>query len=158
MLSKHDEMIMPVLSSDGMLGVQTEIAVIIPVYNGREMLVELCERLIHALKPVTEDFAIFLVDDVGPDNPWPLIRDLGNRDERIKGIRLSRNFGQHNALTAGIDVARARWYVIMDCDLQDAPEDIPVLLRKVREGYDVVTGSRRKEGHSAAKRRRSRLF
>src|SRR5262249_53928861 len=102
-----------------------EIAVIVPLYNGRPMLNELCTRLQHSLGAITESYNIFLVDDAGPDDVWPLVRELSRGDKRIKGIRLSRNFGQHYALTAGIDVARARWYVIMDCDLQDAPEDIP---------------------------------
>jgi len=135
-----------------------EIAVIVPVYNGRAMLRELCRRLIESLSEITSDFIVVLVDDAGPDNPWPLIREVSHGDERIKGVRLSRNFGQHYALTAGIDVARARWYVIMDCDLQDAPEDILRLYAKAIEGYDVVTGVRAKEGHRHFKRGSSRLF
>jgi dolichol-phosphate mannosyltransferase len=135
-----------------------EIAVIVPLYNGRPMLSELCERLIASLSTITDDFIIVLVDDVGPDNPWPLIQELGRRDTRIKGVRLSRNFGQHHALTAGIDLARAHWYVVMDCDLQDSPEDIPRLYAKALDGHDLVTGIRRKEGHGVVKRYSSRLF
>jgi polyisoprenyl-phosphate glycosyltransferase len=139
-------------------GERSEIAVIVPVYNGRAMLEELCQRLVASLDKITSKFVIILVDDAAPDNPWPLICELGRQDTRIKGIRLSRNFGQHYALTAGIDVACARWYVIMDCDLQDAPEDIPLLYAKALEGNDVVAGKRRKEGHSSIKRYRSRIF
>jgi glycosyltransferase involved in cell wall biosynthesis len=135
-----------------------EIAVIIPIYNGRPMLEELCRRLVNSLSAITANFIIVLIDDVAPDNPWPLICELGHRDSRIQGVRLSRNFGQHYALTAGIDVARARWYVIMDCDLQDAPEDIPLLYSKATEGHDLVAGMRRKEGHGFIKRQSSRLF
>jgi polyisoprenyl-phosphate glycosyltransferase len=135
-----------------------EIAVIVPVYNGRPMLEELCRRLVESVDTITGSFIIVLVDDASPDNPWPLICELGERDARIKGLRLSRNFGQHYALTAGIDVARARWYVIMDCDLQDAPEDIPLLYSKAIEGHDLVAGTRRKEGHGFIKRYSSRLF
>jgi len=135
-----------------------EVAVIVPVYNGRSMLEELCTRLVASLSTITEKFAIVLIDDGAPDNPWPLIRKLGKNDSRVKGIRLSRNFGQHYALTAGIDVARARWYVIMDCDLQDAPEDIPVLYNKANEGHDMVVGVRQKEGHRLFKRWCSRAF
>ena len=111
------------------------------------MLKELYTRLVASLSSITEDFIIVLIDDAAPDNPWPLICKLGKSDARVKGIRLSRNFGQHYALTAGIDVARAHWYVIMDCDLQDAPEDISVLYDKAIEGHDMVVGVRRKEGH-----------
>jgi glycosyltransferase involved in cell wall biosynthesis len=135
-----------------------EIAVIVPIYNGRPMLEELCRRLLASLGSITSNFVILLIDDAAPDDPWPLICELGRSDRRIKGVRLSRNFGQHYALTAGIDVARARWYVIMDCDLQDAPEDIPLLYAKVIEGHDLVAGMRRKEGHSMIKRLSSRLF
>jgi glycosyltransferase involved in cell wall biosynthesis len=135
-----------------------EIAVIVPVYNGRPMLRELCSRLARSLSGITQDFVIVLVDDAAPDNPWPLIREISQKEHRIKAIRLSRNFGQHYALTAGIDFARAHWYVIMDCDLQDAPEDIPLLHAKAREGHDVVAGLRKKEGHGEIKRHGSRLF
>jgi glycosyltransferase involved in cell wall biosynthesis len=135
-----------------------EIAVVVPVYNGRAMLEELCMRLVTSLNSITSNFIIVLVDDASPDNCWPLITELGKREVRIKGIRLSRNFGQHYALTAGIDLVRASWYVIMDCDLQDAPEDIKLLYAKAAEGHDVVAGVRRKEGHGIIKRHGSRLF
>lgn len=135
-----------------------EIAVVVPVYQGKTILQELCHRLVASLSMIADDFSIILVDDRSPDNVWPLIQTLGRGDKRIRGIQLSRNFGQHHALTAGIDYARARWYVVMDCDLQDAPEDIPLLYRKAREGFDVVVAQRDKEGHDAAKRWSSRLF
>ncbi len=141
-------------SSDGI----PEIAIIVPVYNGRPMLEELCRRLVDALGTITKDFVIVLVDDAAPDDPWPMIGAIGRREPRIKGVRLSRNFGQHYALTAGIDLVRARWYVIMDCDLQDAPEDIPLLYSKALEGHDLVAGLRLKGGHSIIKRQSSRLF
>jgi polyisoprenyl-phosphate glycosyltransferase len=137
----------------------TEIAVIIPVYSGRPMLEELCRRLVGSLSAITNNFIIVLVDDASPDNCWPVIHQLGKQEPRIKGIRLSRNFGQHYALTAGIDLVRASWYVIMDCDLQDAPEDIQFLYAKAAiEGHDVVAGVRGKEGHGIIKRHSSRAF
>jgi dolichol-phosphate mannosyltransferase len=135
-----------------------ELAVIVPVYNGRPMLEELCKRLIDSLSSITKNFIIVLVDDGSPDHSWGKIRELAVQDVRIKGVQLSRNFGQHYALTAGIDLVRARWYVVMDCDLQDAPEDVLLLYAKAIEGYDVVAGVRRKEGHGIVKRRSSRVF
>jgi polyisoprenyl-phosphate glycosyltransferase len=135
-----------------------ELAVIVPVYNGRPMLRELCRRIEGSLSEITTNYIIVLVDDAALDNPWPVIRELSQEDARIKGIRLSRNFGQHYALTAGIDVAHAHWYVIMDCDLQDAPEDIPRLYAKARDGHDLVIGVRKKEGHHRVKRGLSRIF
>src|SRR5580704_7071400 len=150
----QENLLSPIVS----LGATPEIAVIVPLYNGRSMLNELCTRLQHSLATITESYSIFLVDDAGPDDVWPLVRELSLRDKRIKGIRLSRNFGQHYALTAGIDAARGRWYIIMDCDLQDAPEDIPHLYAKARDGFDIVTGVRTKLGHNTVKRTSSRLF
>jgi len=135
-----------------------KIAVVIPVYMGKTVLRELCQRLVTSLEQITDRFSIILVDDRSRDDPWPLIRAIGQQDTRIKGIHLSRNFGQHRALTAGIDYAHAEWYVVMDCDLQDAPEDIPILYRKALEGFDMIVGVRRKEGHGFAKRSASRLF
>ncbi len=135
-----------------------EIAVVIPVYQGKAVLRQLSRRLVAVLSTITNDFSIVLVDDRSPDDAWPVIQALGREDKRIRGIQLSRNFGQHHALTAGIDYARARWYVVMDCDLQDAPEDIPLLYSKAREGFDAVVAVRAKEGHNSVKRWTSRLF
>ena len=126
--------------------------------HGRVCLRELCERLVASLSPITTRFSILLVDDRAPDNVWPLIGELGRGDPRIRGIQMSRNFGQHFAITAGLDHARARWYVVMDCDLQDAPEDIPRLYAKAQTGFDVVVGARAKEGHGYVKRHASKLF
>jgi dolichol-phosphate mannosyltransferase len=135
-----------------------DIAVVIPVYMGKAVLRELCDRLVATLSKITVSFSIILVDDRSEDNAWPLICELGQQDQRIRGIQLSRNFGQHYALTAGIDHAHARWYVVMDCDLQDAPEDIPLLFAKSKEGFDIVVGVRHKEGHGLIKRTASRAF
>jgi dolichol-phosphate mannosyltransferase len=135
-----------------------EFAIVIPVHNGRPFLRELCARLTNAIEPISPCFSIILVDDRGNDNAWELITELGGSDRRIKGVQLSRNFGQHHALTAGIDYARANWYVIMDCDLQDAPEDIPRLYAKAREGFDMVVAINNREGHEGARRFASWLF
>jgi glycosyltransferase involved in cell wall biosynthesis len=135
-----------------------DVGIVIPVYNGREMIEELCDRLILSASRITEDFSIVLVDDRSGDNVWPVIVALGKRDARIHGIQLSRNFGQHCALTAGIDHVRARWYIVMDCDLQDLPEDIERLFTKALDGYDVVVATHDKAGHLAIKRQSSRLF
>jgi glycosyltransferase involved in cell wall biosynthesis len=138
--------------------VRDEIAVVVPVYMGKAMLHELCDRLVATLEQITDQFSIILVDDSSPDNSWPVILEIGRKDPRIRGLLLSRNFGQHYAITAGLDQARARWYIVMDCDLQDAPEDIPLLYAQVRQGFDIVVGTRRKEGHGLVKRQTSRLF
>lgn len=146
------------ISRQAVQELRDEIAVIVPVYMGAAVLRELCTRLVAALESITPHFSIMLVDDRAPDNAWPIIAELCAGDSRIKGIQLSRNFGQHYALTAGIDHADAHWYVVMDCDLQDAPEDIPRLYAKVLEGFDMAIAIRRKEGHGSMKRVGSRLF
>lgn len=138
--------------------VSDEIAVVVLVYQGKAFLSELCQRLVTALSTITDGFSVILVDDRSADNAWLLIEVLGHKDPRIRGIQLSRSFGQRHALTASIDHARACWYVVMDCDLQEAPEDIPLLYQKASEGFDVVVGVRSKEGHSTTKRLSSRLF
>jgi polyisoprenyl-phosphate glycosyltransferase len=135
-----------------------EIAVVIPGYMGKEFLFELCERLKKSLEPITDRFSIILVDDGSPDNPWPQIVALGSADRRIRGLQLSRNFGQAQAITAGVDHARACWYVVMDCDLQDAPEDIPLLYEKALAGFDIVVATRRRKRHRLIKRTTARLF
>src|SRR5215203_6200585 len=80
-----------------------EVAVVVPVYMGKAVLRKLCGRLVAALEPITPHFSIVLVDDRSPDDAWPLIQELGREDRRIRGVQLSRNFGQHYALSAGID-------------------------------------------------------
>ena len=115
----------------------THISIISPVYNAEGCIVELCHRLKSAIEPLTEDFEIILVEDRSPDNSWDVIKNESEKDNRVKGIRLSRNFGQHRAITAGLDEANGEWTVIMDCDLQDLPEDIPLLYSKALEGYEL---------------------
>lgn len=114
------------------------ISIVSPIYKAEECIVELCRRLKLAIEPLTEDFEIILVEDRSPDNSWDVIQNEAEKDSRVKGIRLSRNFGQHRAITAGLDVANGDWTIIMDCDLQDLPEDIPLLYFKALEGYEIV--------------------
>ena len=123
------------------------IAVIVPVYKGAAFLDELVERLHVSLQKVSEFYQIVLVDDRGGDRSWELIEAAAARDGRVVGIRLSRNFGQHPAISAGIAHADADWYVVMDCDLQDPPECIPDLFREaVETGLDVVVAQREESG------------
>lgn len=148
------------LGSDSSLTNQApvDLAIIVPVYNGLDTLEELVIRSIKAISSITESFTIILVDDRGHDNCWPLICKLSSEYSQVRGIQLSRNFGQHRALTAGIDHINAKWYVVMDCDLQDAPEDVTKLLTVAADGFDVVVATRNKAGHSLFKRNSSRPF
>lgn len=98
------------------------------------------------------------MEDCGGDESWQIICDIARRDPRFRGIQFSRNFGQHHGITAGLDHCRGAWVVIMDCDLQDAPEEIPALYAKAQEGFDVVLAQRANRKDSTEKTLSSRLF
>ena len=99
------------------------LSIVIPVYQAEGCLQELYRRLKLALVPITQDFEIILVEDCGSDRSWQVICELAKQDGRVKGLQFSRNFGQHYAITAGLDVCQGDWVVVMDCDLQDQPEE-----------------------------------
>ena len=123
------------------------LSVVVPVYRSRATLNELHRRLESVLVPLAREFEIVFVEDCGGDDSWETIRGLVDLDPRVRGIRLSRNYGQHNALLCGIRAARFEIVVTLDDDLQNPPEEIPRLLRKLDEGYDVVYGSPERERH-----------
>ena len=134
------------------------ISVDIPVYRAESCLEELYRRLKTALEPLTADFEIMLVEDCGGDRSWPLIVELAQRDPRVKGIQFSRNFGQHYGITAGLDRCNGDWVVVMDCDLQDRPEEIPRLYAKAQEGHEIVVARRGKRSDPLLKRFSSWLY
>jgi polyisoprenyl-phosphate glycosyltransferase len=134
------------------------ISVVIPVYKSEFCLEELYRRLKSSLETITSDFEIFLVEDCGGDRSWEIIIDLARRDHRIKGIQFSRNFGQHYGITAGLDHCDGDWVVVMDCDLQDRPEEIPNLYSKAQEGYDIVLARRGRRSDPLLKRCMSWIF
>lgn len=134
------------------------ISVVSPVYQAEKMVSQLVYRLKTVLPGISENYEIILVEDGGPDNSWEEILKQTRQDNRIKGIKLSRNFGQHYAITAGLDVCRGEWVVIMDCDLQDQPEEIPRLYQKALEGYQVVQAQRQNRQDNFFKKAASVLF
>lgn len=134
------------------------LSVVSPVYRAEKIVDELVRRIIASVSPITPHFEIILVEDHGPDDSWGKIQEHCARDPRIKGIKLSRNFGQHHAITAGLDHCRGEWVVVMDCDLQDQPEEISNLLNKAKEGYDIVFARRFQRQDSFIKKTGSRLF
>ncbi len=134
------------------------ISVVIPVYRAESCLEELYRRLKAALEPLTADFEIMLVEDCGGDRSWSLIVELAQRDPRVKGIQFSRNFGQHYGITAGLDRCNGDWVVVMDCDLQDRPEEIPRLYAKAQEGHEIVVARRGKRSDPLLKRFSSWLY
>ena len=121
-----------------------KISVVIPVYGCREALPELYQRLTNVLTKLVSNYEIILVNDGCPQNSWEVIERLCKEDSHVVGLELSRNFGQLQATAAGVDYSTGDWVVVMDCDLQDRPEEIPRLYAKAKEGYDVVF-ARRKE-------------
>lgn len=140
------------------MNVRPLISVVIPVYGCKTSLMELVFRLQETLKSITAEYEIILVNDASPDKPWLLIKELSSKNNNIIGINLSKNFGQHCAITAGIDYCSGDWVVVMDCDLQDKPEEITKLYNKAIEGADVVLGRRYYRKDKFLKRLSSKLF
>ncbi|WP_091175332.1 glycosyltransferase family 2 protein [Paenibacillus sp. 1_12] len=137
---------------------KTHLSVVIPVYGCAECLFELYERLVNVLDKITPCYEIILVNDASPDNSWVYIEQLVSKDSKVVGINLSRNFGQHYAITAGLDHTDSEWVVVMDCDLQDQPEQIQMMYDKTNEGFDIVLGRRYARQDSFLKKIGSNLF
>ena len=120
----------------------TFLSVVSPVYQAEACLDELYRRVVATAEKITPDFELILVDDSSPDESWEILQQLASKDDRVKALRLSKNCGQHYAITAGLDHACGDWVVVMDCDLQDPPEAIETLYHKAMEGYDSVFARR----------------
>ena len=134
------------------------ISIVSPVYQGEKIVSELIRQLHIHLQEITDNYEIILVNDASPDDSWNVIAVESAKDKRVKGINLSRNFGQHNAITAGLSFAKGDWIVVMDCDLQDRPDEIPNLYRKAQEGYDSVFAQRLQRQDVFLKRFFSKMF
>ena len=135
-----------------------ELSIVSPIYRGEKMLDELVRRIIDSVKDITDDYEIVLVNDCSPDNSWEKIVQLCNENKKVKGVNLSRNFGQHYAITAGLSKTSGNWVVVMDCDLQDRPEEILNLYAKTREGFDSVFAQRVERQDTFMKRLSSAAF
>ena len=135
-----------------------DISIVSPVYCCADCLRALCERIGTTLAATGASYEIILIDDASPDDAWPVMHDLAAADPRIKALALSRNFGQHSAIAAGLEHVRGRRIVVMDCDLQDRPEEIATLYAKAQEGYDIVFAEREVRQDGWFKRTSSRAF
>lgn len=136
-----------------------QISVVTPAYKCSECIEELYNRLIKTFKNMKiDDFEIIYVNDGSPHNDWEEIKKICEKNKKVKGINLSRNFGQHRAITAGLDFAEGEWIVVMDCDLQDQPEEIQKLYDTAIKGYDVVFGRRYDRKDKFFKKLTSKLF
>lgn len=135
-----------------------KLTIVSPVYRGEKMVSELVRRIVENIETITTNYEIILVNDASPDNSWAEIEKECAKNTKVKGINLSRNFGQHYAITAGLNYAKGEWVVVMDCDLQDRPEEIPNLYKKAQEGYEVVLAQRLERDDSWLKRMSSKSF
>jgi glycosyltransferase involved in cell wall biosynthesis len=123
------------------------LSIVIPVYNSEQILPLLHERLTKVLLKYNEEYEIIFIEDFSSDNSWDIIKQLVNTDNCVSGVRLSRNYGQHNALLCGIHKAKYGIIVTIDDDLQNPPEEIPNLIETFNKGYDVVYGTPVEEKH-----------
>ncbi len=135
-----------------------EISVVIPLYGCEPFIGELTARLKKVLEPINQSFEIIYIDDCGPLDDWERVKEEAKRDSRVKGLKLSRNFGQHYAITAGLANSTGNWIIVMDGDLQDKPEEITRLYAKTLDGYDLVLAQRKERKHSFFKKTSSRIF
>lgn len=134
------------------------ISVVVPAYGCESCLEPLHAALAPVLDAIAPRWELVLVDDHSPQRDWSVIARLAKADPRVRGVKLTRNFGQHSAIAAGLAEAEGEWIVVMDCDLQDKPEEIARLHAKAIEGYDCVFGRRVNRQDHASKIAVSRLF
>jgi undecaprenyl-phosphate 4-deoxy-4-formamido-L-arabinose transferase len=120
------------------------LSIVVPVYRGEKLVEPLVKELVKTLPSFTKKYEVILVNDGSPDTSWDVIQRLAREHKNVKGIGLMRNYGQHNATLCGVRAAQYEVTVTMDQDLQHRPEDIPLLLAKLEEGYDVVYGAPKK--------------
>jgi glycosyltransferase involved in cell wall biosynthesis len=133
-------------------------SIISPVYRADKILDKLVEEIQFAMNQLNQTYEIILVDDRSPDNSWEVMKSLAAKFPEVKSIRLSRNFGQHPAIMAGLFHAKGEWIVVMDCDLQDQPIEIIKMYQKALEGYDVVLARREKRQDGFFKKLSSKIF
>ena len=134
------------------------ISIVSPVYRAEKILPVLVSEINLVMERIGEDYEIILVDDRSPDNSWEVMKVLSSQNSKIKSIRLSRNFGQHSAIFAGLTKTKGDWVVVMDCDMQDQPKEIAKLYKKALEGYDIVLGQRENRKDKFLKKLTSKLF
>lgn len=134
------------------------ISVISPVYQAEHIIPRLVSETIAAVRALEDSYEIILVEDRSSDGSWQAIKQQCSKYKNVRGLRLSKNFGQHSAITAGLSYAKGDWIVVMDCDLQDRPDQIPILHAKALQGFDIVYARRRSRRDSKLKRFYSKIF
>jgi glycosyltransferase involved in cell wall biosynthesis len=134
------------------------ISIVSPVYRAENIIEKLVDEIFKAMRQIDCTFEIILVDDRSPDNSWEVMKQLSLKFPEVRSVRLSKNFGQHPAIIAGLSQANGDWIVVMDCDLQDQPKEIIKLYTKAQEGYDIVMAKRENRQDSFLKKLSSKLF
>ena len=135
-----------------------EISIVSPVYRAETIIDNLVERIVGAVSQLTDNYEIILIEDCGPDNSWSKIHENCQKNPKVKGVKLSRNYGQQHAIQAGLDLSTGAYVITMDCDLQDQPEEIIKLLTKSKEGFEIVVASRKNRQDDFFKKLLSRIF
>ncbi|WP_346883669.1 glycosyltransferase family 2 protein [uncultured Algibacter sp.] len=134
------------------------ISFVSPVYNAEDILDTLVLEIQNVMLKIQEPYEIVLVDDRSPDKSWAVMNKLSKKFKEVKSVRLSKNFGQHPAIMAGLTQAKGEWVIVLDCDLQDQPKEVIKLYNKIKEGYDIVLASRLQRKDSFFKKLFSKLF
>src|SRR3990172_5559993 len=134
------------------------LSIVSPVYRAEEIVDELVARIALEVSRFETNYEIILVDDGSPDNSWRRIEENCRMNSRVKGIKLSRNFGQHHAIAAGLAESKGAYVVVMDCDLQDNPGYIQQLVRKAKDGVDIVYTVKQERNHGRIKNLFAEMF
>ena len=135
-----------------------QLSVVIPAFQAEQTIELLMTRLSATLKNLGLYYEIIIVEDGSTDETWNIIQEFAFKEDGITGVKFSRNFGQHNAISAGLAIAKGDWVVVMDCDLQDQPEEIPKLFAKAQEGFDIVVGQKIVRRDNNFKVKTSKMF
>ena len=135
-----------------------KLSIVSPVYRAELVLDELVERIAKSVPSAFNSYEIILVDDFSPDRSWQKIIEISSENSNVRGFKLSRNFGQHYAITAGLNQVSGDYVVVLDCDLQDQPEEIEKLFNESQKGFDIVLARRYERKDSLYKKTVSKLF
>ncbi len=135
-----------------------DLSIVVPVFQSAPTIQALFDQLVRSLDSHQLSFELILIDDGSTDQSWAVISQLSSQNPLVKGVRFSRNFGQHYAITAGCRMARGKHIVVMDADLQDDPSEIPNLYQKAKEGFEVVLASRTRRQDGLFNQLSSQLF
>ncbi len=134
------------------------ISIVSPIYKAENFLDKLVAEIQKTMAVLDVDYEIILVDDRSRDNSWEIMKNISSNNSRVRSVRLSRNFGQHPAIMAGLSQAKGEWIVVMDCDLQDQPKEIIKLYHKAQEGFEVVQARRKNREDGFLKKLSSKIF